>query len=701
MKLCILWHMHQPFYKDLVTGRYEMPWVRLHGTKDYYDMVAILDKFPEIKQTFNLVPSLLEQIEEYAGGEALDTHLELSRKEAGSLTDDDKSGILANFFKANIETMVKPFPRYYELFMSKDSALNLFKKQDWLDLQVWSNLVWIDPIFHDESPIEGLLAKEKGFTEDDKRALLKFQQDVMGRIIPKYREVAERGQIELSVTPYFHPILPLVYDTEIARESVPHISLPEYRFNHPEDAEAQIKMALDYFESKFGYKPSGMWPSEGSVAEQIIPILAEAGIKWIATDEEILSISLGRGVRGGGDDSIISSGELYRPYNLQVNGSSINMFFRDHAMSDLIGFVYSRQDPKLAASDFIGKLEAIDSHYSNNNDSECMVCIALDGENAWEYFPGDGHEFLNALYAKLSEHPNIKTATFSEMLTGESYIAPLKHLHPGSWINHDFGVWIGHQEDNKAWDLLHNARQVYEQFIGTDKISEENLRLAQKEIYIAEGSDWCWWFGDEHSSPDNDKFDQLYRSHLINVYKLLGVDIPPELYKPIRIDYIRSHLLEPVDFIKPTLDGKITHYYEWASAGFFDCKKAGSTMHKADRRISAIYYGYGKRDKVYFRLDPEIGTELSRLTIKFTFTRPDTFEIVFKDGLMKANSEIEFLEWGADRILEVGIYSKGMEGELSSVVISVFEDEKEIERWPTVDTIPIRPDLAFSLFWTA
>lgn len=701
MKLCILWHMHQPFYKNLVSGRYEMPWVRLHGTKDYYDMVAILDNFPKIKQTFNLVPSLLEQIEEYAGGEAVDDHLELSQKDAAVLTNTDKSSILAHFFKANYATMIKPYKRFNELHKNKDKALQSFDDQDWLDLQVWSNLTWIDPIFRSENPIKSLFKKGRGFTEDDKKALLKFQQDIMARIIPKYKEVAQRGQVELSVTPYFHPILPLVYDTEIARQSVPQISLPEYRYNHPEDAEAQVLMAIDYFEKRFGFKPRGMWPSEGSVAEQIIPILAKAGIQWIATDEEILSLSLGRGVRGGGDDSIISSGELYKPYKLQVNGAEINIFFRDHALSDLIGFVYSRMDAEDAARDFINKLEAVDSNFKRNNQSECMVCVALDGENAWEYFPDDGRKFLEAFYAALTNHPTIKSATCSEILGNNGQPTPLKKLHPGSWINHDFGIWIGHYEDNKAWDLLFEAREKLSEHHNDSKIPDVDRKLALKEIYIAEGSDWCWWFGDEHNSPDNDRFDLLYRSHLINVYKLLGADVPPELYEPIRTDYIRSHLIEPIDFIKPTLDGKITHYYEWASAGFFDCRKAGSTMHKADRRLNAIYYGYGKRGEVYMRLDPSSAADFSRLLIKFDFTSPDNLDIVFQDGKLISNQKIDYLEWGYKRILEAGFFAKEMQGELSSVTIKVFEGDKEIERWPVIDTIPIRPDLAFKLFWTA
>ncbi|MCP4583937.1 MAG: glycoside hydrolase [candidate division Zixibacteria bacterium] len=701
MKLCILWHMHQPFYKNLVSGRYEMPWVRLHGIKDYYDMVAILDKYPDIKQTFNLVPSLLEQIEEYSRGEALDDHLELSLKDAFTLSETDKMAILDSFFKANHETMIKPSERYNELYGLKQKGIGSFNGQDWLDLQVWSNLAWIDPIFHSEQPIKSLLIMGRGFSEDDKKSLLDFQKSVMGRIIPKYKEVAGRGQVELSVTPYFHPILPLLYDSDIAREAVPQISLPDNRFARPEDAELQVKLAIEYFEKKFGFKPKGMWPSEGSVSEQIVPILAKAGIKWIATDEEILALSLGMGVRGGGDDTLVTNGDLYQPYKFSANGSDINLFFRDHALSDLIGFVYSRMSPEEAADDFISKLESIETNLRKLNKPERVICIALDGENVWEYFPRDGHEFLDALYARLSEHPSIETATFSEVLDGIDQMSKLKKLHPGSWINHDFGVWIGHPEDNKAWDLLYDAREALDKHSHDKNLRSENIELAKKEILIAEGSDWCWWFGDEHDSPDNDRFDLLYRSHLINVYKLLGLDVPPELFKPIRTDYIRSHLIEPIDFIKPTFDGKLTHFYEWASAGFFDCQKAGSTMHKADRHLSAIYYGYGKRGEVYIRIDPAVGTDLSKLTVKLDFTKPDILEIDFKDGRLIANNEIDYLEWGYDRFLEVGFNAKDMQGELSSVQIKVFEGEKEVERWPIIDTIPIRPDLAFSLFWTA
>ena len=677
-----------------------MPWVRLHGTKDYYDMVAILDEFPTIKQTFNLVPSLLEQIEEYSRGEAIDDHLELSRKKVSELADADKAEMLANFFKANYETMIKPYPRYDQLYVLRRQGAGKFSEEDWCDLQVWSNLAWIDPMFHQDKPIKSLLAKGKRFSENDKNLLLDYQRNIIGKIIPKYKEVAQRGQIELSVTPYFHPILPLLVDTEIARQSVPQISLPENRFRRPEDARLQVESAIEFFESRFGFRPAGMWPSEGSVSEQVVPLLAEQGIKWIATDEEILAMSLGKGVRGGGDDSLITTGELYQPYQITVDSKSIDIFFRDHAISDLIGFVYSRFDPQDAAADFVGKLEAIEANLKRKS-RHGTVCVALDGENAWEYFAEDGRPFLKALYNRLAEHSTIKTATFAEAIGNGSEKGSLKRLHPGSWINHNFNIWIGHKEDNKAWDLLFAAREELAMRVNEVKLDnqKDKLSLAMKEILVAEGSDWCWWFGDEHHSPDNDRFDQLYRSHLMNAYELLGLKVPPELQKPIRTDYIRSHLTEPIDYLKPTLDGKITHYYEWASAGFFDCRKAGSTMHKADRKLRAIYYGYGRRGEVFFRIDPATGTDLKKIAVKFAFTKPEGLEIIFNGSGLQSSGTVEYMNFGLNNILEIEVRANGIGGDSSAVSVHILEDDKEVEKWPVVDTIPIRPDIAQKLFW--
>ncbi len=687
--------MHQPFYKDLVTGRYEMPWVRLHGLKDYYDMAAILENYPSIKQTFNVVPSLLEQLEEYGRGEAVDTHLALTRKAADKLTDAEKGIILSEFFKANHDTMIAPYERYEELYRKRLLGISAFSESDWRDLQVLSNLSWIDPIFREKPLIKVLFSKGRNYTEQDKLRLLEFESEIIRMILPIYKKLAENGQIELSVSPYFHPILPLLCDTESARIARPGISLPNNRFRHPEDAQLQVRLAINYFYERFGFYPKGMWPSEGSVSEEIVPILADAGISWIATDEEILAKSIGRGLRQAGDNSLTDEGDLYRAYKITVNGRSLNVFFRDHALSDLIGFVYSRMPADDAAADFIGRLEAIEANLNRKGKGEAVVSIILDGENAWEYFPKDGHDFLNRLYGRLSEHPTIKTVTFSEALFADPMPVSLERLHPGSWINHDFSVWIGHKEDNKAWDLLYDARMKLEQAAEKDG----NYQTALKEILIAEGSDWCWWFGDEHHSPDNDLFDQLYRSHLKNVYTLLNLPVPPALSRPIRTNFVMAHLTEPIDFINPVIDGRLTHYYEWANAGSFDCRKAGSTMHKADRKLRQIFYGYGRDGSIHIRIDPAAAVDLNDLDFDIEFSVPEGLIVAIRSGKAEANKAVEKIVCKTDKILELTIKCPAITGENSSMLVRVLEKGVEMEKWPTVDNIPIRPDLAQKLFW--
>lgn len=687
--------MHQPFYKDLVTGRYEMPWVRLHGLKDYYDMAAILESYPLIKQTFNVVPSLLEQLEEYGRGEAVDTHLALTRKAADKLTDAEKGIILSEFFKANHDTMIAPYERYEQLYRKRLLGISVFTESDWRDLQVWSNLSWIDPIFREKPLIRTLFSRGRDYTEQDKLRLLEFEAEIIRMIIPVYKKLAEQGQIELSVSPYFHPILPLLCDTDSARIARPGIPLPNNRFRHPEDAQLQVQMAIDFFYERFGFHPQGMWPSEGSVSEEIIPILADSGIRWIATDEEILAKSIGRGLRQAGDNSLTDNGDLYRIYTITVNGHSLNVFFRDHALSDLIGFVYSRMPADDAAADFIGRLEAIEANLNRKGKGEAVVSIILDGENAWEYFPKDGHDFLNRLYAKLSEHPTIKTVTFSEALSADPKPVSLERLHPGSWINHDFSVWIGHKEDNKAWDLLYDARQKLEQ--AADKGG--NYQTALKEILIAEGSDWCWWFGDEHHSPDNDLFDQLYRSHLKNVYMLLNLPVPTALSRPIRSNFVMAHLTEPIDFINPIIDGKLTHYYEWANAGFFDCRKAGSTMHKADRKLRQIFYGYGRDGSIHIRIDPAAAIDLDDLDFDIEFSVPEGMIVSVRSGKAISNKAVDKIICVTDKILEMTIKCGAITGENSSMLVRVLEKGIEMEKWPAVDNIPIRPDLARNMFW--
>jgi len=583
--------MHQPFYKDLVTGEYVLPWVRLHAIKDYYDMVAILDDFKCIKQTFNLVPSLLEQLEEYVNGNAMDRHLEVTLKNPGDLSFDDKVFMLQNFFMANWDTMVNPYKRYYELLLKRGRFVTLpdiksvakrFTDGELLDLQVWFNLTWFGNIYKSKDQvINGLIEKGKNFTVEDKAALMAKQREVMSKIIPKYKELSEKGQIELTVTPYYHPILPLLLDTNSAREAMHNIKLPQNRFRHPEDAKYQIEEAVKYAKKIFGKPPAGMWPSEGSVSQDIIPLVSNAGIRWIATDEEVLSKSLGREVSKG---RTLSSAELFKPYVIEKDNCKLDIIFRDHNLSDLVGFTYSKWDPRDAASDLIMHINNIRNSLPDDG-KNYLVSIILDGENAWEYYKNNGWDFLCALYEKLSSEPNIRTVRVSDFLDENPPADKLHHLFSGSWINHNFRVWIGHEEDNAAWDHLARARLALENTHNMDP-------LAWKELYIAEGSDWCWWYGDDHSSENDETFDMLFRKHLKNIYHLIGKPYPQNLDVPIKQRPAIRPIREPAYIVTPVLDGEITNYYEWLSAGYYDIGKLKGAMHQAETVIKGIYYGF-------------------------------------------------------------------------------------------------------------
>ncbi|MEW5995783.1 MAG: glycoside hydrolase family 57 protein, partial [Candidatus Zixiibacteriota bacterium] len=364
----------------------------------------------------------------------------------------------------------------------------LFSSEEIRDLQVWSNLAWIDPAFRREEPIRSLFAKERHFTEEDKQALLDWQLTLIGRVISTYRLLFEAGKIDISFTPYYHPILPLLCDTNSALEGLPRLTLPKTRFRHPEDAEWHIVEAKKLFEKLFGCDMKGMWPSEGSVSEDAAELMIKHGVLWTATDEEILYRSLEKSGMKGSRRS---------PHAVFEYGGKLKVFFRDRALSDRIGFVYSSWDADKAVADFIGHLKRVRSLLVDRLDT-AVVPIILDGENAWEYFPNDGREFLQGLYRRLDEDPTLRTVTMTQ--AAESHTAyPLPALYAGSWINSNFRIWVGHPEDNAAWGLLSTARETLVAFEKDHPdYDPRKLEAAWRQVYIAEGSDWCWWYGDEH-----------------------------------------------------------------------------------------------------------------------------------------------------------------------------------------------------------
>ncbi|MFA5094506.1 MAG: glycoside hydrolase family 57 protein [Candidatus Omnitrophota bacterium] len=600
--IAFVWHMHQPYYKNTLTGETSMPWVRLHAVKDYLDMALMLRDYPGVHQTFNMVPSLMEQIEDLSGpASRKDAAFQLSIKPAKELTEDDKQFILRNFFMANWDTMVKPFPRYYDLLMKRGrhfsreeavAAAKRFTPQDFTDLQVLFNLCWIDPMFREkDAELAALLKKGKYFYEDDKILVLDKQLDIMREIIPTYRKLQEEGIIEVSVSPYFHPILPLLCDTDIAKISYPEIKLPKSTFRHPEDAKKQVESAVKYYGEKFGRPPRGMWPSEGSVSDQAIGIMGEAGIKWAATDEEVLFRSLQR-------QKNLES--LYRPYSVETQGGPLSLIFRDRTLSDAIGFVYQSWPAESAAADFIGRLHSIKDKLPKPSGAPYLVPVILDGENAWEFYQNDGRDFLKCLYKGLQNDPKLRIVTVSEYLDQFPAQAMLEKIHPGSWINANFCIWIGHDEKNKAWEYLSETRDMLKDFESSQP-DPAVLRDAWKEMFIAEGSDWNWWYGEDNSSANDDEFDRLFRMHLSNVYMLAGRTPPEYLSIPIRAKKARI-AREPAGFMNPVLDGRDTNYFEWVNSGLVDVSKRGGTMYQSETILRQLYFGFNK-NTLFFRFD--------------------------------------------------------------------------------------------------
>ncbi len=523
--------MHQPFYKNPFCERLDLPWVRLHALKDYYGMVNILKDFSEIKATYNLVPSLLVQLEGYINGER-DVFQDIFIKNAENLKKDDIDFLVRHFFSANYNNLIKPFPRYNYLYTKKEEAIsrglsdwgNIFSVNELRDLQIWFQLCYFDKQYKEEDKIiKGLIEKGENFSEKDKQIIEKKEMELLKSIIPEYKRFYESGQIEISTSPFYHPILPLLIDPKEGKNSNPY--LPEYdlNFNWKQDAISQVRLALDYMERMFGNRPNGMWPSEGSLSEEVVNILDGFGLKWTASDEINLSKSISVPINRDSNSIVQNPEVLYKPYLLK--DKKIRIFFRDHCISDLIGFHYQSMSFDNAAKDLIEKIKAI--RVSDNRD--CVVPIILDGENPWEYYSNSGRDFLGEFFRLITEDENVETVTFSEVLDMECGV--ITHFSSGSWINGNFDIWIGDELDRKAWRLLKKTKDVIEE--NRANLSEDQIKEIDKHIYIAEGSDWFWWFGKENYTPDIDIFDNFFRINLQKVYTIIGIEVPDELLVPI------------------------------------------------------------------------------------------------------------------------------------------------------------------------
>jgi len=612
VRLALLWHMHQPLYREPETGEYLMPWVRLHATRAYNDMAWILERHPGVRCTVNFVPVLLEQLDEYAAGSARDRFLDLTLRPAQDLAAEERQALLRSFFMVDWEVNIQPLPRYWDLLQKRGrdvrhvdlSRLALsFSDSELTDLQVLFNLAWMGFGAHaDEPVVRALREKGRDFTREDVEALVSAQRRILSGIVPRWRALCERGQVELSTTPYHHPILPLVVDTDAAHRALPDLPLPP-RFCAPADARWHVRAASESHARRFGSPPKGMWPAEGSVSPEALEILASEGVNWAASDEGVLLRSLPEGA------SRLRS--LYRPWLVDAgSGGELRMLFRDRSLSDVIGFTYAKVAAHHAAHDFTAHLRAVGEAFAADpRGGPATVGVFLDGENAWEHYPNSGHDFLDRLYGALEASDEIETVTMSQAVAPAEGPA-LPRIHSGSWIEASYRIWIGHAEDRQAWTALFHAREQVERAAREGQVDPGRIERARRHLYVAEGSDWYWWYGEDFSTELAAEFDALFRGNIVRASLLVGATPPSEALTPIKgagelpsAGVEAKPLREPTLLLTPELDGKETSYFEWHGSGLYRPGQHRGSMYGGAQAFHVLRYGFDL-EALYLRLDP-------------------------------------------------------------------------------------------------
>ncbi|OGI17726.1 MAG: hypothetical protein A2287_06115 [Candidatus Melainabacteria bacterium RIFOXYA12_FULL_32_12] len=604
LSVAFIWHMHQPVYTNTLTGEYLMPWVRLHAIKDYLDMLLILEEFPNIKQTFNLVPSLIDQLYDYGHNNAHDSHSRLTVTDIAKLSSEDKEFILKHFFDANYANMISPYEPYRKLYEKRyqndQVTVDNFSDQEYSDILAWFNLAWFDPYWRTKvSELDNLYNKGCDYTLEDRKLIIELQRRIIKDIVPKYKEFLQKGQIEISTSPYYHPIIPLVVDSGCAKRSSHDIQLPASSFEYADDVKVQIKSGINKFKEIFGVAPSGIWPSEHCVSPETLELLSDLGVKWIISDEGNLAKTLGKEFVRDFYGNLQDPYDLCQAYQADINDKKIFTLFRNSVFADLIGFEYGDQDSEIAANDLYERIKTIQAKLQATPEENHIVTIAMDGENSWESYKEDGGLFLRNLYKLLSEDETLDITTVSNFLERANKPKTLNTIHSGSWINRNFNLWIGDPTKNIAWDYLHQTREDLVNFIKENKYSKEVINKAWKEIYIAEGSDWFWWYGEPNDSGHDDMFDLLFRVHLKNVYKILDEPVPDYLDIPLDL-FAGTPSRCPDGIFRPSINGMIDSDDEWAKAGHIELPQG--PMYQSDRLLRRIFFGYDS-DNIYFRFD--------------------------------------------------------------------------------------------------
>ncbi len=624
--VAFVWHQHQPDYRDPRGGPAFLPWARLHAVKDYVHMAELVADYPAIHCTFNFVPSLVDQLAGIAEGRYVDQWQALGLKTAWSAAD--KQFLRDHFFSIH-PRLLERYPAYVRL---RDRRLQPDLPDDYcLDLVAWFNLAWIDPraIARDET-LRALVAKGAGYTHVDIETILAKHKELAARVVPLHRDLAQRGQVEITTSPYYHPILPLLIDQRLAREGIPNVTLPGIPFAHPEDALEQLRRAVAAHRMYFGIEPRGMWPSEGSVCDELVT-LAGGEFAWLASDENVLARSLGTWIGRDNEGDVTNPRILYQPYTmpppkLQKAGRRppMALVFRDHALSDRIGFAYQYMSAHDAAQELIARLHRIRERIADMEHAY-LVSIILDGENAWESFEDNGDPFFRELYGAISNDSWLRAVTVSEYLKENPPRAKLARLSAGSWINGNFDTWIGEPAQNRAWELIAQAREALapwqRDFAQAD---EAVIAQAWDEVYIAEGSDWFWWYSSHNNSGQNAMFDELFRGHLQNVYTTMGIPIPGELREPIRKAALESRVRGITALITPTLGAAAVAGEAWNGAGVVEPQASTGTMQLAETKLAHLYYGYDAND-LFFRIEARVDLALFRVALYLSTPRGERY----------------------------------------------------------------------------
>ena len=677
VELVLLWHFHQPDYRSPRDLRSELPWVRLHASKDYLAMARRLEGHPGVRAVCNFTPILLDQLDEAARG-APDRLFGLLGEPVASLSAEQRTEVAAR------ASLVPPWalerwPVLGSLARRVGRGAAALSDTELITLECYFLLGWLNPLFHGQSEAASALAARGALGEPHRDALLSLHARLAGEVVGAYRELAGRGQIELACSPYTHPILPLLIDVRSALRARPHAPLPSEPFAAPEDAETHIRRALERHARAFGAAPAGLWPSEGSLSPEAVEIVARAGVRWMASDEGVLWRSLPPGER--------SRATLHRPWRLATPAGEMTLLFRDHELSDRIGFVYQRWDPEQAAADFVQRLKRIGEEHGG--ELPPLVSVILDGENCWEHYADDGGPFLEALYGALEADPDVRTRLPRELIERRE-VARLETLHSGSWIDADFRIWIGHPEKNRAWDLIARTRRALVQ-AGT---SLESHPDAWRALYSAEGSDWFWWFGDDHETTDRAVFDRLFREHLQAACERAGLAAPGELRVPITSVGRGVRFSEPLGYLEPEIDGRETSFYEWHEAGRLEAS-AGGAMHRAAGRARGLHFGFDART-FFLRLDLD-GAPPEAIEIEFLAPRAGRACIDLKPGAQviewrdaRGSGPLEGARAAAADIVEVALPRGPLElssGAEFGLIVHLLEGGNTVESIPADDAL--------------